>query len=290
MPDPMMIVSTLDELRAARALLEAPLGLVPTMGYLHEGHLALVRRARQECASVAASIFVNPTQFAPTEDLSKYPRDLERDLRLLSETGVDLVWTPTPEVMYPPEFQTWVQVESLSLPLEGAVRPGHFRGVTTVVAKLFNAVQPQRAYFGQKDAQQAAVIQRMASDLNFPIEIIICPTVREPDGLAMSSRNSYLSPQERQSAAVLYRALSAARDAHQHGERSAGRLRTIVSEAIAAEPLARLQYISCADFFTLQEVEVVEHKTLLSLAVFFGKTRLIDNFILDASLAHNEEE
>ncbi len=290
MPDPMMIVSTLDELRAARALLEAPLGLVPTMGYLHEGHLALVRRARQECASVAASIFVNPTQFAPTEDLSKYPRDLERDLRLLSETGVDLVWTPTPEVMYPPEFQTWVQVESLSLPLEGAVRPGHFRGVTTVVAKLFNAVQPQRAYFGQKDAQQAAVIQRMASDLNFPIEIIICPTVREPNGLAMSSRNSYLSPQERQSAAVLYRALSAARDAHQHGERSAGRLRTIVSEAIAAEPLARLQYISCADFFTLQEVEVVEHKTLLSLAVFFGKTRLIDNFILDASLAHNEEE
>ncbi len=281
MPAPMMIVTTLDELRAARALLPAPVGFVPTMGYLHEGHLALVRRARQECASVVVSIFVNPTQFGPNEDLLRYPRDLERDLRLLSAEGVDLVWTPTPEVMYPPGFQTWVQVEALTLPLEGAVRPGHFRGVTTVVAKLFNAVQPQRAYFGQKDAQQAAVIQRMTSDLNFPVEVIICPTVREADGLAMSSRNSYLSLQERQAAVVLYRALSAAQQAYQHGERSAEKLRAIVTQTIAAEPLARLQYVSCADFFTLQEVEVVTGKTLLSLAVFIGNTRLIDNFILE---------
>lgn len=290
MTNPMMIVSTLEELRAARALLDAPLGLVPTMGYLHAGHLALVQRARQECASVAASIFVNPTQFGPNEDLSKYPRSLERDLGLLSDAGVDLVWTPPPGVMYPPGFQTWVQVEALSLPLEGAVRPGHFRGVTTVVAKLFNAVQPQRAYFGQKDAQQAAVIQRMAADLNFPVEVVICPTVREPDGLAMSSRNSYLSPAERQAAAALHRALSAAQRAHQNGERDARRLRTIVSETIAAEPLARLQYVSCADYFSLQEVEsTIESRTLLSLAVFIGGTRLIDNVILDFPFAPKKE-
>lgn len=290
MTNPMMIVSTLEELRAARALLDAPLGLVPTMGYLHAGHLALVQRARQECASVAASIFVNPTQFGPNEDLSKYPRSLERDLGLLSDAGVDLVWTPPPGVMYPPGFQTWVQVEALSLPLEGAVRPGHFRGVTTVVAKLFNAVQPQRAYFGQKDAQQAAVIQRMAADLNFPVEVVICPTVREPDGLAMSSRNSYLGPAERQAAAALHRALSAAQRAHQNGERDARRLRTIVSETIAAEPLARLQYVSCADYFSLQEVEsTIESRTLLSLAVFIGGTRLIDNVILDFPFAPKKE-
>lgn len=282
MPDPMMIVSTLDELRAARALLDAPLGLVPTMGYLHEGHLALVRRARQECASVAASIFVNPTQFGPNEDLAKYPRDLERDLRLLSDAGVDLVWTPTPEVMYPPGFQTWVQVEVLTLPLEGAVRPGHFRGVATVVAKLFNAVQPQRAYFGQKDAQQAAVIQRMAADLNFPVEIVICPTVREADGLAMSSRNTYLNAAERQAATVLYRALLAAQRAFDAGERNAAHLRAIITDVIAAEPLARLQYVSCADYFSLQEFETtIQGRALLSLAVYVGKTRLIDNIILD---------
>ncbi|MEJ5225405.1 MAG: pantoate--beta-alanine ligase, partial [Anaerolineales bacterium] len=244
--------------------------------------LSLVQRARQECASVAVSIFVNPTQFGPNEDLSKYPRDLTRDLGLLSEAGVDLVWTPTPEVMYPPGFQTWVQVEALTLPLEGAVRPGHFRGVTTVVAKLFNAVQPQRAYFGQKDAQQAAVIQRMTTDLNFPIDVVICPTVREPDGLAMSSRNTYLSPQERKAAAVLYRALSSARQAFHDGERSANRLRAIVTKTIAAEPLARLQYVSCADFHSLQEVEAeITGRALLSLAAFVGNTRLIDNVILD---------
>jgi pantoate--beta-alanine ligase len=281
MSDSMIIAATLEELRTARSLLEAPVGFVPTMGYLHEGHLSLVRRARDECASVLASIFVNPTQFGPNEDLSSYPRDLKRDLHLLEEAGADLVWTPTPEIMYPPGFQTWVTVEGLTQPLEGAVRPGHFRGVTTVVAKLFNAVQPQKAYFGQKDAQQAAVIQRMTRDLDFPIEIIICPTVREADGLAMSSRNSYLSPEERQAATVLFRALSAAQAACANGERKAEALRQIVRETVASEPLAQLQYVSCADFDTLQEVEEIKGKTLLSMAVFVGKTRLIDNFILE---------
>jgi pantoate--beta-alanine ligase len=251
------------------------------MGYLHEGHLSLVHRARKECASVAASIFVNPTQFGANEDLSKYPRSLESDLTLLEEAGVDLVWTPTPEIMYPPSFQTWVEVEGLTQPLEGAVRPGHFRGVTTVVAKLFNAVQPQKAYFGQKDAQQAAVLRRMTRDLDFPIEIIICPTVREKDGLAMSSRNSYLSPEERQAATVLFRALSAAQAAYNNGERKAEVLRRIVRESVASESLANLQYVSCADFESLQEVEEIKGRTLLSMAVFLGRTRLIDNFILE---------
>ncbi|MEW5830507.1 MAG: pantoate--beta-alanine ligase [Chloroflexota bacterium] len=276
----MMIVSTLDELRSARPILDGKVGLVPTMGFLHEGHLSLVRRARQECDSVAVSIFVNPTQFAPTEDLSSYPRDLERDLRLLSDEGADLVWTPSAEVMYPNGYQTWVQVEALTEPLEGAMRPGHFRGVTTVVAKLFNAVQPDRAYFGQKDAQQAAVIRRMVQDLNFPLEVVICPTVREPDGLAMSSRNTYLDPEQRKAATVLFRALSAARAAYESGERSGEALRRIVAGTVNAEPLARLQYVSCADFDTLREVDEIEGKTLLSMAVYVGKTRLIDNFIL----------
>jgi pantoate--beta-alanine ligase len=281
MSESMIIAATFDELRIARDLLPEPVGLVPTMGYLHEGHLSLVRRARDECASVAASIFVNPTQFSANEDLSKYPRDLKRDLTLLEEAGADLVWTPTPEIMYPPGYQTWVEVEGLTQPLEGAVRPGHFRGVATVVAKLLNVVQPQKAYFGQKDAQQAAVIQRMTRDLDFPIEIVICPTMREKDGLAMSSRNSYLSPEERQAATVLFRALSAAHAAHRRGERKAEALRQIVREAVALEPLAQLQYVSCADFDSLQEVEEIKGKTLLSMAVFMGKTRLIDNFILE---------
>jgi pantoate--beta-alanine ligase len=281
MSESMIIAASFDELHIARDLLPEPVGLVPTMGYLHEGHLSLVRRARDECASVAASIFVNPTQFGANEDLSKYPRDLKSDLTLLEEAGADLVWTPTPEIMYPPGYQTWVEVEGLAQPLEGAVRPGHFRGVTTVVAKLFNAVQPQKAYFGQKDAQQAAVIRRMTRDLDFPIEIIICPTVREKDGLAMSSRNSYLSPDERQAATVLFRALSAAHAAHRRGERKAEALRQIVREKVASEPLAQLQYVSCADFDSLQELDDIIGKTLLSMVVFMGKTRLIDNFILE---------
>ncbi len=276
----MMIVSTVEELRSARAILDDPVGLVPTMGYLHEGHLSLVRQAAEECESVVVSIFVNPTQFGPSEDLAAYPRDMERDLRLLEPLGVDLVWTPTPEIMYPEGYQTWVQVEALTEPLEGAMRPGHFRGVTTVVAKLFNGVQPAKAYFGQKDAQQAAVIRRMVRDLNFPLEVVIGSTVREPDGLAKSSRNAYLDTEQRQGATMLYRALSAAREAYQAGERDAEKLRALMRETLAAEPLAQMQYVSCADYDTLDELETVSGKALLSMAVFMGKTRLIDNFVL----------
>jgi len=280
MSESMMIATTLEELWQALGLLERPLGLVPTMGYLHEGHLSLARRARKECQSVAASIFVNPTQFGPNEDLSRYPRDIERDLNLLEAAGTDLVWMPTTEVMYPPGFQTWVTVETLTSPLEGAMRPGHFRGVTTVVAKLFNAVRPEKAYFGQKDAQQAAVIRQMTRDLSYPTEIVVCPTVRETDGLAMSSRNSYLNPEERRAATVLFRALTAAESAYQTGERDAEALRRLMRETVEAEPLARLQYASCADYDTLAELEIVTGKALLSMAVFIGNTRLIDNFVL----------
>ena len=281
----MQTVTMLAELRAARASLAEPVGLVPTMGYLHEGHLSLARRARAECASVAATIFVNPTQFGPDEDLSTYPHDLPRDLRLLEAEGVDLVWMPTPEVMYPPGYQTWVTVGELSKPLEGRERPGHFRGVATVVAKLFNGIQPQRAYFGQKDAQQVVVIRQMARDLNFALDIVVCPTVREPDGLAMSSRNAYLSPAERRAAAVLYRALDAARAAFEGGEREAERLRRAVAETIGGEPLARLQYVSCAHPDTLQELETVAGRGLLSLAVLLGQTRLIDNMIVEEEVS-----
>jgi len=276
----MKTVTQLEQLRQALADLPGPLGFVPTMGYLHAGHISLVERARAECASVAVSLFVNPTQFGPREDLSTYPRDLGRDLSLLEAAGTDLVWTPTPEVMYPPGYQTWVQVDDLTKRLEGALRPGHFRGVATVVAKLFLAVGPQRAYFGQKDAQQAAVIRRMVRDLNFPLEVVICPTVREADGLAMSSRNTYLNPAERQAATVLQRALRAAGSAFEQGERKAGALRAVMLKVLGAEPLASVQYVSCADAETLEELEQVNGSALLSMAVFVGKTRLIDNLVL----------
>lgn len=277
----MKTVNTLDELRAARLSLDGVVGLVPTMGYLHEGHLSLIRRAKGDCDHAVVSIFVNPAQFGPNEDLSKYPRDLERDLKLIEPLGVDIVWTPSAEVMYPNGYQTWVEVEALTHPLEGAVRPGHFRGVTTVVAKLFNAVQPHKAYFGQKDAQQAAVIRQMTRDLSYPIEIVVCPTVREQDGLAMSSRNKYLEGEDRSAALVLYRALNAAKDAYKKGECNAERLRQTMKEVIAAEPRAQMQYVSCADYNTLEELEIVKGKTLLSMAVFIGRTRLIDNFVLE---------
>lgn len=273
----MMIVATLAELRAARASLPEPFGIVPTMGSLHEGHLSLVRHARSECASIGVSIFVNPTQFGPQEDLAKYPRDLERDLSLLGREQVDLVWTPSVGEVYPAGFQTYVTVEEVSRPLEGARRPGHFRGVATVVAKLFNAFQPQRAYFGQKDAQQVVVIRQMTRDLNFPVEIVVCPTVREPDGLAMSSRNAYLSAQERQAATVLYRALLAARRAFAGGERRADVLRQILLQVLAEEPLARPEYVSAADTETLAELSGPVTQALLSMAVRIGKTVLIDN-------------
>jgi len=276
----MKVVISLDELRASRLSQDGTVGLVPTMGYLHEGHLSLIRKAKEECDHVAVSIFVNPTQFGPNEDLAKYPRDLERDLELIRPLGVDLVWTPTPEIMYPPGHQTWVEVEALTKGLEGALRPGHFKGVTTVVAKLFNAVQPHKAYFGQKDAQQAAVIRQMTRDLNFPLEIVICPTVREADGLAMSSRNKYLDGEERKAATILFRALSAAKSAYDEGERNPERLCAIMKETLGTEPRTQPQYVSCADYDTLEELDIVKGKTLLSMAVMLGGTRLIDNFVL----------
>ncbi|MCJ7432292.1 MAG: pantoate--beta-alanine ligase [Anaerolineales bacterium] len=274
----MKIVSTINNLKTARLVLEPLVGFVPTMGYLHEGHLALLRRAKADCKSVVLSIFLNPTQFGPNEDLSKYPRNLERDLELVKPLGVDLVWTPTPEIMYPNGYQTWVEVEAMTKPLEGAVRPGHFRGVTTVVAKLFNGVQPHKAYFGQKDAQQAAVIRQMTRDLNFPIEVVVCPTTREADGLAMSSRNVFLDAEHRKAATVLFRSLSAAKEMVEAGERDAEKLRGKMKDVIAGEPLAQMQYVSCADYDTLEELAVVKGKALLSMAVMMGKTRLIDNF------------
>ncbi len=277
----MKTILSIEDLRSERRLLSDPLGFVPTMGYLHEGHLSLVRSAREHCASVVVSIFVNPSQFGPQEDLSRYPRDLPRDLALLEAAGVDLVWTPTAEMMYPPGFQTWVSVDEVSAPLEGSMRPGHFRGVATVVAKLFNAVQPTKAYFGQKDAQQAAVIRRMVADLNFNLEIVVCPIQREPDGLALSSRNVYLDQEQRMAAVVLSRALRAAEAEFDRSERRADRLRAIMTETIQAEPLAEMQYVSCADPLSMQEIEgLISDQALLSMAVFIGKTRLIDNLVL----------
>jgi len=276
----MRTASTLDELHSTRLSFDGSVGLVPTMGFLHEGHASLIRRAKEECDHVVVSIFVNPTQFGPKEDLSKYPRDIQRDLKLIEPLGTDLVWMPTAEIMYPQGYQTWVEVEAITQPLEGVMRPGHFKGVTTVVAKLFNGVQPHKAYFGQKDAQQAAVICQMTRDLNFPIEIVVCPIVREPDGLAMSSRNVYLDPEQRKAATVLFRSLSAAKELHESGERDADKVRGKMKEVLASEPLAEVQYVSCADYDTLEELDEIKGKALLSMAVFVGKTRLIDNFIL----------
>ncbi len=278
----MQTVTTLSDLRRARAALSGSLGLVPTMGSLHRGHLSLVEQARAENDHVAVSIFVNPTQFGPGEDLSRYPRNLERDLALLDPLGVALVWAPPAEAVYPPGFQTWVTVEEVSAPLEGKHRPGHFKGVATVVAKLFNAFTPHRAYFGQKDAQQVAVIRRMVRDLNFPLEVRVGPTVREPDGLALSSRNAYLGEAERQAATVLNRALTAAQQAFSDGTTDADLLRASMSSTLAAEPLAREEYVSVADPDTLAELEQVEpgRGALLSLAVKVGNTRLIDNCLL----------
>lgn len=276
----MKTVKTIQEVRQLRNEMKGSVGFIPTMGFLHAGHISLVQAARSSCEHVVVSIFVNPTQFAPTEDLAAYPRDLEHDLALLQAAGVDLVWLPDNEMMYPEGFQTWVSVENLTKPLEGQYRPEHFRGVTTVVAKLFNVVQPQRAFFGQKDAQQAAVLQRMVLDLNFPIEMVICPIVREADNLALSSRNTYLTPAERQAGTVLSRSLFAARNLFQKGERRAAALIACMREIIQSEPLAKIQYISCADPLTLQEIDIIENQALLSMAVYFGKTRLIDNLLL----------
>jgi len=251
------------------------------MGFLHEGHLSLVRRAREENDHVGVSIFVNPTQFNDPRDLDGYPQDLERDLGLLEAEGVDLVWNPSQKIMYPPDYETYIEVTETGKVLEGAARPGFIRGVATVVAKLFNVFQPQRTYFGQKDAQQAVVIKRMVADLNFPIEVIVCPTVREADGLAMSSRNSRLSPAARSKATCLYHALLAAKKLFEGGEDNAERLRTAMAGVINATESARLEYVSAAHPDTLEEQTLVHGRTLLSLAVFFDTVRLIDNMVVE---------
>ena len=276
----MKVFSTIAEFKQARQRVKGSLGFVPTMGYLHEGHLSLVRRAREENNAVAVSIFINPTQFGPTEDLARYPRDPERDLALLEKEKVDLVFMPSAEEMYPEGFSSWVEVERVSERLEGVVRPGHFRGVATVVAKLFNIVQPTKAYFGQKDAQQAVVIKRMVADLNMNLEVVVAPTVREPDGLAMSSRNIYLNPEERQAALVLWKSFNLAQQLWSQGECKADSLRQQMAAFIQKEPLARIDYISIADPETLKELVEIDRPALVSLAVYIGKTRLIDNIVL----------
>lgn len=276
----MEIIETIPAFRQSRARL-GQLGLVPTMGYLHAGHLSLVRQARAECSAVAVSIFVNPTQFGPHEDLSRYPRDLERDLRLLREENVDLVFVPSVAVMYPNGFSTFVDVRDVTEMLEGAARPSHFQGVATVVCKLFNIVQPTRAYFGQKDGQQTVVVRKMARELDLPLDIVVVSTMREPDGLAMSSRNVYLSAEQRRAATVLYRALCASGERFASGERNAETLRQAMRGELAAEPLASLEYVSVADLLTLRELEHVDATgALCSLAVRFGSTRLIDTLVL----------
>jgi len=266
-----------DELRR-----EGKLGFVPTMGYLHEGHLSLIRAARKECKYVVVSIFVNPTQFGPSEDYQRYPRDLERDRRLCEKEGVDIIFAPTPEEMYPPGYCTYVEVAGLSDVLCGASRPGHFKGVATVVTKLFNIVKPHVAYFGQKDAQQALIIRRMVEDLNFDIDIRVLPIVREKDGLAMSSRNTYLSQEERRAARVLYKALMHAKSLLDSGVRDAGRLRQEMLNIIEAEPLAKVDYVEIVDYSNLKPLKEIEGEVLIAVAVWIGNTRLIDNILYRA--------
>jgi len=279
----MQICATISEARAAARDARARrqrLGLVPTMGALHEGHLSLVRAAKAQCDVVAVSIFVNPTQFGPTEDLAKYPRQFERDCVLLEKENADIIFSPSVDEMYTKGEATWVTVEGLSDKLDGRSRPGHFRGVTTVVAKLFHIVEPDVAFFGQKDAAQVAVLRRMVRDLNFPVEIAVCPIVREPDGLAMSSRNAYLNPEERQRALVLQSSLRCVEERFRAGERNAANLGTAARAVIARESQVRLDYFEIVDPDTLDPVERLTGKTLAAVAAYVGTTRLIDNVVL----------
>ena len=255
-------------------------GLVPTMGALHEGHLSLVRAAKTQCDAVAVSVFVNPTQFGPSEDFSKYPRDFERDQELLQKEGVDLVFAPSVDEMYPPGAPTYVTVEALSERLCGRSRPGHFRGVTSVVSKLFHIIEPDKAFFGQKDAAQIAILRRMVRDLNFPVEIVVCPIVREPDGLAMSSRNAYLDPQQRDSALVLYRSLNRVQEMFIAGEREIPRLLSAGKEMFVQEPSVRLDYFEIVDPESLEPLSNLYKPALVAVAAFVGSTRLIDNVVL----------
>lgn len=256
---------------------ELSIGFVPTMGYLHDGHRSLIERAGRENDKVVVSIFVNPIQFGPNEDFAKYPRDMERDMKICAEAGADMVFAPEDTEMYPVRNLAYVDIDSLGDRLCGSKRPGHFRGVCTVVAKLFNIIMPDRAYFGQKDAQQLAIISRMVRDLDFQTEIIPCPIIREPDGLAMSSRNSYLSLEERASAPVIRKSLGMAYEALLNGERDAGKIKNMISEAIFSEPHARIDYVDVADAYTLEPVETVKGSVLVAVAVYMGRTRLIDN-------------
>lgn len=257
------------------------IGLVPTMGYLHEGHQSLIRKAADENDLVVVSIFVNPTQFGPNEDLEKYPRDLNRDIQLTEEAGGDIIFAPEAAEMYPKEYLTYVEVENITEALCGASRPGHFRGVTTVVSKLFHIVRPDRAYFGQKDAQQAIVIQRMVTDLNMDVMIEVCPIIREVDGLAMSSRNIYLSIEERKQAVVLFQALSRGTELIKQGEKNALKVKNEIEKMILEKPLAKIDYVSVVDFKTLKDVDKIEGKVLIAVAVKFGQTRLIDNMVVE---------
>jgi len=276
----MHVVETIGEIRKLRQSLGNSVGLVPTMGYLHRGHLALVKQARAENCAVVVSIYVNPTQFGDGEVLGVYPRDLSRDLKLLEQERTDIVFVPSDDVMYPPGFCSWVEVRKVTERLEGASRPGHFRGVATVCTKLFNIVQPARAYFGQKDAQQVIVIKHMVAELNMNVEIVVVPTVRESDGLALSSRNAYLNPDERRAATVLFEALSLAKQLWQDGEKDGDRLRQQMTRRIQREPFSQIDYVSVADNNTLEELDRVDCPALASLAVRIGKTRLIDNVML----------
>ncbi|MEJ2739034.1 MAG: pantoate--beta-alanine ligase [Dehalococcoidia bacterium] len=276
----MDIAETIDQMKSLRRSISGSVGFVPTMGFLHDGHLSLVKKAREENDVVVVSIFVNPTQFGPNEDFETYPRDTQRDLSLLKNTHTDIVFLPAWTEMYPGDFYTWVEVKQVTEHLEGTCRPDHFLGVTTVVAKLFNIVEPTRAYFGQKDAQQAIVIQKMVNDLNMNLDVIVLPTCRESDGLAMSSRNTYLNTQERQAATVLFRALTHAENLYKNDQRDADLIRNEMLSLINQEQLAYVEYVSIADEHTLNELSKITSPALVSLAVRIGKTRLIDNIIL----------
>ncbi len=275
----MKVINTIADMRALK--LPKPVGFVPTMGYLHDGHISLVKRAKSENKSVVVSIFVNPTQFGPKEDLASYPRDIPRDLAMLEKAGTDVVFIPSDKEMYPVGYDTWIEVENLQKHLEGNSRPTHFKGVTTVVAKLFNIVEAENAYFGQKDAQQLLVIMKMVKDLNMNLNVVACPTVREPDGLAMSSRNVYLTPEQRKMAPALYKSLQLAKQLYEKGEYNAETIRSRMRSLIEKEATQGLiDYISIADTDTLMEMTTIKGQVLVSLAVKIGKPRLIDNIVL----------
>lgn len=280
----MKIIRTVEEMReeVSQARREGKkIGFVPTMGYLHEGHLSLIKRAKAENEFVVVSIFVNPTQFGAGEDYETYPRDLERDAKLADSEGADVIFHPSVQEMYPKGYKTFVEVEEITTRLCGASRPGHFRGVTTIVAKLFNIIKPDRAYFGQKDAQQVVVVRQMVKDLNMDVEIIPCPIVREADGLAMSSRNTYLDDEERKAALVLSRSLFKAEEMIRNGERDAKKVKEFIEGLIGSEPKARIDYVEVVDAHTLEEIEKLKGEVLIALAVKIGKTRLIDNIRLE---------